>query len=234
MGLFTRRLRKPKSPARRKARKGGLKQLPVPLPDIGQEAVLDLPGNERLDARATHADADEIVLTLMLRSDEELELGEIAAMALEYAAARGLVRLEGEGTVVDRDVVRFRLGNAVEIMQRREFVRVKAVRPMAIVVLDEEGRPGDWIDTLTVNVSGNGLLAAGPDTLEVDDVVRFRIRLEDGQEPITGEGHVSRVAAGGQRGIVIDQLPDGDRKRLVAFIFERERIARKRTRDGEL
>jgi len=57
---------------------------------------------------------------------------------------------------------------------------------------------------------------------------------EDGEEPIGGRGRVARVGDDGQRGIAIEQIDRDARRALVKFVFEQERIARQRTRDGEL
>lgn len=205
-----------------------------PLPEVRQDVDLTLPGRERFAARVTRVSDTEVVLVLMLDARDPLQLGEVTEMALEFPGPRGLVRIEGQGRVIAYDVVQLRLEGAVEVVQRRDFVRVAAVRPMALAPVDEEGRVGRWIDTLTVNVSGNGLLAAGPDNLLIDTPVHFRLRVIEGEPPIEGRGRVTRTSDEGHRGIAIDELSGDGRRRLVAFIFERERIARRMTRDGEL
>jgi hypothetical protein len=219
-----------------KRRGGAVAPPPTPLPDAGQGVNLHLPEREPLSARAVRVEveADEIVLVLKLDARDRLRRGEIPTMDIEFTARTGLVRLEGNGKVESHELVHFRLAGAVEVRQRRDFVRVQAVRPMAIALVRGDDTVGDWIDTLTVNLSGNGLLAAGPDTLELDDPVRFRIRIVEHEPPVEGDGTVTRITEDGRRGIRIEQLADDDRRRLVQFIFERERIARRLMRDGEL
>ena len=56
----------------------------------------------------------------------------------------------------------------------------------------------------------------------------------EGEPPIEGRGRVARLGDGGQRGIAIEQIDRAARRALVRFVFEQERIARQRTRDGEL
>jgi hypothetical protein len=222
------------SPLRRRPGRPSGPSLLAHLPEVRQDVDLILPGRERFAARVTRIADGEVVLVLMLDARDPLQLGEVAEMAMEFAGPRGLVRIEGHGSVAAYDVVRLKLADAVEVVQRRDFVRVRAVRPMALAPLDEDGRTGDWIDTLTVNVSGNGILAAGPDTLPIDTPVRFKVRVREGEPPIEGSGRIARTSDAGHRGIAIEQLSDEDRRRLVAFIFERERIARRMTRDSEL
>lgn len=222
------------SPKRKRPGRKDGPSLLAHLPEVRQDVDLILPGQERFAARVTRIADDEVVLVLLLDARDPLQLGDVAEMAMEFAGPRGLIRIEGQGAVAAYDVVRLKLAGAVEVVQRRDFVRVGAVRPMALAPLDEDGNEGDWIDTLTVNVSGNGILASGPDTYAIGTPVRFRVRVAEGEPPIEGRGTVARASDAGHRGIAIDELSDDDRRRLVAFIFERERIARRLTRDSEL
>lgn len=204
------------------------------LPEVRQDVDLILPGRERFAARVTRIGEEEVVLVLMLDAHDPVQPGDVATMAMEFAGPRGLVRIEGSGSVADYDVVVLNLSGAIEVVQRRDFVRVRAVRPMALAPLDDEGEVGNWIDTLTVNLSGNGVLASGPDTILLDTPVHFRVKLVENEPPIEGIGRIARASDEGHRGIAIEQLSDESRRRLVAFIFERERIARRLTRDSEL
>ncbi len=222
------------SPLRKRSSGAGRPRQPMPLPEVRQDVDLALPGRERFAARVTQVSESEVVLVLLLDARDPLQLGEVAAMALEFPGPRGLVRIEGQGRVTAYDVVHLRLEGAVEVQQRRDFVRVRAVRPLALAPIDDEGRTGRWIDAYTVNVSGNGFLASGPDTLLIDTAVRFRLRANEGEAPIEGLGRVARTSDEGHRGVAIEELDGDGRRRLVAFIFERERIARRMTRDGAL
>lgn len=206
----------------------------TPLPELRQDVVLVLPNLDRYGARVTRVTPDEVLLVLMLDARGRLQLGDVAPMSIEYPGPRGLVCLEGRGTVATHDLVRFHLDGAVDVVQRRDFVRVQVVRPLSIAPVLEDGSVGEWSDVLTVNLSGNGLLASGPPTLELDTEVCFRIDVVAGEPPIEGRGRVARKTDDDGRGIAIEELAREPRQRLVRFIFERERIARQRTRDGEL
>ncbi|HMJ04428.1 MAG TPA: PilZ domain-containing protein [Conexibacter sp.] len=208
-------------------------QPPVPLPALRQDVVITLPSREQYRGRVSKVSAEEVVIVLMLDTRRALALGDASPMVVEFPGPRGLVRLEGRGTVATHDVVRFHHDGA-DVVQRRDFVRVHAVRPLELARVRPDGEPGPWTETLTVNVSGNGLLAAGPDTLRVGDTVLFRVSLHDADPPVAGRGRVARVADGGQPGINIEEIDRDARRHLVRFIFEQERIARQRTRDGEL
>lgn len=206
----------------------------TPLPVLRQDVVLVLANLARYGARVTRVTPDEVVLVLMLDARDPLHPGDVAPMSIEYPGPRGLVCLEGRGTVATYDLVRFHLDGAVDVVQRRDFVRVQVVRPLAIAPVLPDGSVGEWVETLTVNLSGNGLLASGPEMLDIGTEVCFRIDVVAGEPPIEGRGRVARTADDGGRGIAIEELAREPRSRLVRFIFERERIARQRTRDGEL
>jgi hypothetical protein len=207
----------------------------LPLPELRQDVVITLPSREQYRGRVSKVSDAEVVIVLMLDMRRTLTLGDASPMVVEFPGLRGLVRLEGRGTIATHDVVRFHHDGA-DVVQRRDFVRVHAVRPLELARVRPDGRPGPWTETLTVNVSGNGLLAAGPDTLRVGDAVLFRVALADagGDPPVEGRGRVARVGDGGQPGIAIEEIDRDARRHLVRFIFEQERIARQRTRDAEL
>ena len=205
-----------------------------PLPELRQDVVITLPDRTQYRGRVSRITDEEIVVVLMLvDARHPLTLGDASPMVVEYPAPRGLVRLEGRGTVATQDLVRFHHEGAVDIVQRRDFVRVRVVRPLALALVGEDGMPTEWVDALTVNVSGNGLLASGPDTISVGDEVAFRLTPSEGEQ-IVGRGRVARIGDDGQRGIAIEELDRDARRQLVRFVFEQERIARQRTRDGEL
>ncbi|HKG04210.1 MAG TPA: PilZ domain-containing protein [Conexibacter sp.] len=205
-----------------------------PLPELRQDVVITLPDLQQYRGRVSKVTDHEIAVVLMLVDRRDpLALGDASPMVIEYPAPRGLVRLEGRGTVATHDLVRFHHEGAVDIVQRRDFVRVRVVRPLALAPVGEDGMPGEWVDALTVNVSGNGLLATGPETISVGDEVAFRLTPNEGEQ-IAGRGRVARIGDDGQRGIAIEELDRDARRELVRFVFEQERIARQRTRDGEL
>jgi hypothetical protein len=160
----------------------------------------------------------DLMVILMVAPDEPLD-GKAAL--LEYAGARGLIRLRGEATVEGRDLVCFHCDEEPEILQRREFVRVEAVQPV-VLIADEDGAV---LSGHAIEVSGGGMLVTGPDTLALDTAVRFSLHLGGGAIPISGRGRVVRVEGGGRRALVFDEISHADRQRLIHFVFERQRDA---------
>jgi PilZ domain-containing protein len=146
-------------------------------------------------------------------------------LTLESMTARGLVRLHGRAEWVTHDLVRFHVNGSEELIQRRQFVRVTAAQE---VTLDDA--LGHVTDAKSVNISGGGMLVSGPEELNVDTEVKFVLQLEDGLPAIAGIGRVVRTAREDQRAIVFEHIADGDRDRLIHFIFDRQRRSLAMTR----
>ncbi|HET6448756.1 MAG TPA: hypothetical protein VFG31_06560, partial [Conexibacter sp.] len=89
-----------------------------PLPELRQDIVITLPDRTQYRGRVSHVTEAEIVVVLMLVDRRDpLALGDASPMIVEYPAPRGLVRLEGRGTVAAQDLVRFHHEGAVDIVQ---------------------------------------------------------------------------------------------------------------------
>ena len=161
-------------------------------------------------------------LVYLLAPQEPLPHGGDEPPVLEWSSARGIVRLAGKVVWEERDLVRFEVGDMVDLQQRREHVRVHAPRPV-VLELEEEGRE---LGTFAMDLSGGGILLAGPDVLEVGDRLRFRLLLDGAASPIEGTGHVVRYGPGGYRAIAFTDVSEADRERLIRFIFEFERRSR--------
>ncbi|HEY2216517.1 MAG TPA: PilZ domain-containing protein, partial [Solirubrobacteraceae bacterium] len=84
-----------------------------------------------------------------------------------------------------------------EALQRRQHVRVVRARPVTI----RRGAERTAISTYSIDVSGLGILLAGPDTLTLGERVSFRLSLSDSEPPIVGEATVVRLDPRGYRAI---------------------------------
>jgi hypothetical protein len=167
-------------------------------------------------------------LVYLLQPQEPLRGGEEPPV-LEWSSARGIVRLAGKVVWEARDLVRFEVVDMVDLKQRREHVRVHAPRPV-VLELDENGRE---LGTFAIDLSGGGVLLAGPDTLEIGDQLHFRLLLDGKDSPIEGTGHVVRYGPGGYRAIAFSEVSEADRERLIHFLFEFERAARRVRADDD-
>jgi c-di-GMP-binding flagellar brake protein YcgR len=115
------------------------------------------------------------------------------------------------------------------VSQQRDYVRLQADRPV-LVYMGKDRQP---VHTYAVDLSGGGLLLAGPHVLEIDEEIEFQLNLGPDREPIVGMGRVVRNDSRGRRAITFSQMSDGNRRRLVRFIFERERAERRRMLEAD-
>jgi PilZ domain len=169
---------------------------------------------------------DGVLMLVVLVDSDGLGAGDAATLTLECTSEHGLARFRGEAVLEGSDLVRFRVTDSPEIEQRREFFRVQAPQPVVLAVTGSARIDNAY----AVDLSGGGMLLHGPETLRLDDHVRFRLHLEREAAPVKGRARVVRCAADGQRAIVFEEISRQDRERLIHFIFDRQREARARTR----
>jgi c-di-GMP-binding flagellar brake protein YcgR len=115
------------------------------------------------------------------------------------------------------------------VTQQREFVRLKANRPVLVYV----GGDRRSVQTYAVELAGGGLLLAGPDVLEIGEDVEFRLTLTPDSDPIVGIGRVVRSDVQGRRAIAFTEMSDLNRRRVVRFIFASERAERRRILEAD-
>jgi hypothetical protein len=170
--------------------------------------------------------ADSLLLAITVPT-KPLTPSQLEDVVLEYNSQRGRVRLFGAFALedpADPDLLRMREPRSVEVVQERSYVRIQAARPVIVYGAGAQAR----VESYTVDVSGGGLLLAGPDTLAMGDEVSFNLSLAPGERAVTGVGRVVRIDAMGRRGLVFESISDLDRRRLVRFIFECQRAERRR------
>lgn len=193
------------------------------LPGSGQ-GTLTTPDGGELPVR-TFERGQEVVLVVLIDVDAERDSDRLETAELEYTSVRGVVRLHGEALFEDRSLIRFRAHGEPEVEQRRSFVRVHT--PQAVTL--DFGHPGEH-RVHTVDLSGGGMLLAGADNLQADEIVRFAMALAPGEAPIEGVGRVVGVRDDHKRALTFEQIDEADRQRLIRFVFECMRTARARTR----
>jgi hypothetical protein len=214
----------------RLARRKAARNEPVALPEVAEMVILAV-GGGRIPARVIERSPDslEVAITVPTRL---LDHDQLAELLVEFSSPRGRVRLAGTVATQDPsdpDVVRIASPRSVEVLQQREYVRIGSARPVLVYC----GRDQDRVQSFTVDVSGGGLLLAGPDTLAIGEQVSFRLTLTPGVLPISGTGKVVRIDAQGHRAVEFESISDLDRRRLVRFIFECQRAERRRGLDRE-
>ena len=198
------------------------------LPPDGEQGKLLLPGGEVMPVRVAESGDGVLRLVYLLEPQTPLARGE-GSPVLEWSSARGIVRLAGRVVWEERDLVRFEVLDMVDLQQRREHVRVHAPRPVVLELEDKDSELG----TFAIDLSGGGILLAGPDVLHIGDRMRFRLLLDGATAAIEGTGHVVRYGPGGYRAIAFSDVSEADRERLIRFIFEFERAARRVRSDDD-
>jgi hypothetical protein len=194
----------------------------VPLPGHAQQLRVRTEAGEQLPALMAHREDGDLFLTLLVRGDIGLmpEAGRV--LAVEFVTARGLVSLRGVGRR-DAGYLRFRPEDDYEVRQRRRWHRVPSVHPAAVLLGADP--PGE-LDTYTIEMGGGGLLLAGPLAARLDDEVAFRLRLPDGERPVTGRGRVVRLDGAGPRAISFEEIGSVDRERIIRYALAASRSVR--------
>jgi len=198
----------------------------VKLPDRFDTVTVTTAKGEKFPARVLERVQDRLRIAILvpLKSPSASEL---KGMVLEYPGARGRTRLRGAFSIDDPsepDVLCVEGPHEVEVLQEREYVRIKSARPVLVYA------GGDRLQmrSYTVDLSGGGFLLAGPDTLKVGEEVKFQLTIEPGSAPLAGKGKIVRTDQKGRRAVAFDGISDFDRRRLVRFIFECQRTERRR------
>ena len=199
------------------------------LPRRTDVVTIVRPSGERVQARVAEGEGDSLLVALMFRTERPFQSGRLDGLVLEFTSRRGRIRLQGEVTLEDRELLRFTALHSMEVIQEREYVRVPATRPVAVSAPSARGS----IQTFSVDLSGGGMLLAGPGTLKVGERIDFRLTTAQGGPPIVGTGTVVRTDSQGRRAICFDEIGEGDHRRLVRYIFECQRAERRRGLERE-
>lgn len=195
---------------------------PVTLPARGDVVTLICPSGEEIPARVSERGPRTLLIFAMFAADSPFA-GQLEGIALEFPSPRGMVRLTGTVTEEDSDLLRFSDLYTTEVLQQREFVRINSNRPLLVYL----GRDRLPVQSYTVDISGGGLLLAGPDSLEIGEDIEFQLTLASGGTPIEGMGTVVRSDVRRCRAISFSQISPGDHRRLVRFIFDSQRAERR-------
>jgi c-di-GMP-binding flagellar brake protein YcgR len=153
-----------------------------------------------------------------------------AQVAIEKTSGRGIQRFNGTLAVAGKagELLTVTLEGEAERVQRRSFVRIPAILPIKVISLEKGVSAGD---TLTINVSGSGVLIKDKWRLPLGIDVRIEVHLEPEGEPLRALGRVVRYSSDEEKGIRIEDMSRNDEDRLIKFIRERERAELRMARD---
>src|SRR5215208_5880724 len=177
----------------------------------------DLPA---IEARIEELTDDHAIVGLFKEPEPPLEsVGPIQGI-IEAAGPRGLTRLvatlkQHAGQV---DAARLDFDQGPEVIQRRQFVRIETTTTVTVTRPD-----GTKEVASTLNLSGAGLLLGGVTGLAMGDLVKLDIDVGEEEPEVHARGRVVREPGPGQAGVRFEMIEEGDRERLIHFVFERQR-----------
>jgi hypothetical protein len=199
----------------------------TPSIPTGEHVQVNLPHIGRLPATVEATEPGAVVVVLAV-GDARVKRLAGAEVAIEYATGRGINRFAGilELDESRPDLLRVSLQGDAERIQRREWARVEATLPVTVRGIDEPVGG----DTVTLNISGGGVLVKDPWKMPLGIDVRIELEVEPGAAPIKALGRVVREPAADQKGIRIDSIAREDEERLVRLVRERELAALRMSR----
>ena len=198
----------------------------TPSIPAGEHVQLSLPHIGLLPATVETTEPGAVVLVLAV-DDSRVQRLAGAEVAVEYATGRGINRFNGtlELNAGRAEQLRVVLSGDSERIQRREWARVEATLQVIVKGIDEPVGG----ETVTLNISGGGILVKDPWNMPLGIDVRVEIEVEPGVK-ISALGRVVREPARDQKGIRIDSIGREDSERLVRLVRERELAALRMSR----
>jgi hypothetical protein len=198
----------------------------TPSIPAGEHVQLSLPHIGLLPATVETTEPGAVVLVLAVDDNRVKRLAG-ADVAVEHATGRGINRFNGTLELNDRrpEQLRVVLSGDSERIQRREWARVEATLQVNVKGIDEPVGG----ETVTLNISGGGILVKDPWKMPLGIDVRVELEVEPGVT-IQALGRVVREPAQDQKGIRIDSIGREDSERLVRLVRERELAALRMSR----
>jgi c-di-GMP-binding flagellar brake protein YcgR len=198
----------------------------TPSIPAGEHVQLSLPHIGLLPATVETTEPGAVVLVLAV-DDARVKRLAGAEVAVEYATDRGITRFIGtlELSASRAEQLRVTLSGDSQRIQRREWARVEATLQVSVKGIDEPVGG----ETVTLNISGGGILVKDPWNMPLGIDVRVELEVEPGVT-IQALGRVVREPARDQKGIRIDSIGREDSERLVRLVRERELAALRMSR----
>lgn len=177
---------------------------------------------------------EDAVLLLILDGPPDFTRGPLSELTLESTGGRGVLRTPGSAVHVGPNLLRFSVDQLADVVQRREFVRVMATQKVTLE--SEDGAL--LLDTLTINISGGGMLVKVPRHVELppgDLYFTLNLGVErHADQEITGTARAVRNR--GPRSVAVSfcAITHANQERLIRFIFDRQRVALAVTRSDSI
>jgi c-di-GMP-binding flagellar brake protein YcgR len=196
------------------------------LPEEGQEVFVIAPSGATIGARVRGVTDAATELSFPEGGNDPIAVLAGGHVSIQYTNRRGVCRIDGVGhQATVPGLLRVDHKGKVQLIQRREFVRVDAM----VRVTYEPIGPSGWVaETTTRNVSAGGFMISGREGLRIGEVMSFTLELDGDRKDagdLTALGRVVRETSSGL-GIKIENVDERERERLVRWVFARERLNR--------
>jgi c-di-GMP-binding flagellar brake protein YcgR len=192
-------------------------------PGIGQAVHVIAPSGASIGARVKDAATNSFLLRLEGQESDPLELLADKQVSLEFTNRRGVCRILGDAKAAPGAALRVNATGTIELIQRRDYVRVAAFVP---VTYQPDG-PDGWTATAnTLDVSGGGFQIADAEGLRLGDMLSFTLELGEGEDAVKAVACAVREAGDGAFGMRFVEIAESERQRLVRWVFARERLER--------
>jgi hypothetical protein len=193
-------------------------------PRVGEAVHVIAPSGAAIGALVKDAGTASFLLRLDDSESDPRGLLADATVSLEFTNMRGVCRILGTAETAAGDAaLRVNATGEVELIQRRDYVRVEAFVPVTY----QPAGPDGWTATAnTLDVSGGGFRIADAEGLRLGDMLRFRLELGEGEQPVQAVAQAVREAGDDAFGMRFVEILERDRQRLVRWVFARERLAR--------
>ena len=189
-------------------------------PGVGEAVHVISRSGATLDAQVK--DSGGATLLLRLDGDPAQVLAD-NAVNIEFTNQRGVCRMRGTAHAAGGSAVRFDSAGKIELIQRRDYVRVEAFVPVTYKPIGDKG----WTVTAhTLDVSGGGFRIADAEALRLDDMMSFTLDLGEDEPPLQAVARAVRETYEGGFGMQFVELLESERSRLIRWVFARERLAR--------
>jgi hypothetical protein len=193
-------------------------------PGIGQAVHVIAPSGASLDARVKDAATDSFLLRFDAAEANPLELLADKQVSLEFTNRRGVCRIVGDARPVPGGSgLRVNATGTIELIQRRDYVRVEAYVP---VTYQPDGPDGWTASAHTLDVSGGGFQITDAEGLRIGDIRSFTLELGEGEDPLVAVAEPVREVDDQTFGLRFVEIPEPEQQRLVRWVFARERLAR--------
>jgi len=114
--------------------------------------------------------------------------------------------------------------------ERRRFIRPEALNLLDYLVVDDQGRQGEYSMGRTLNISEGGILMETHIPLPIGEQVMITLGLEDTLVDVMGRIlYATYVAGRHQNGIEFSNVAAGDKKTLDQYVEEFHKQFKKET-----